>query len=82
MQAKLTLRLDDKLIAEAKDHARRQGKSLSMMVADYFQSFSTDSTESVHLSDLPPATRALHGLLKSSSVDEADYHRHLEQKHG
>ena len=36
MQTKLTLRLDDRLIRDAKHHARQSGKSLSQMVAEYF----------------------------------------------
>ena len=36
MQTKLTLRLEDHLIAQAKDYAQASGKSLSQMVAEYF----------------------------------------------
>ena len=36
MRTKLTLRLDDRLVKDAKLYARRTGKSLSRMVAEYF----------------------------------------------
>ena len=36
MQTKLTLRLDDRLVKDAKLYARRTGKSLSQMAAEYF----------------------------------------------
>ena len=36
MQTKLTLRLDDQLVKDAKQHARQTGKSLSQMVTEYF----------------------------------------------
>ena len=36
MQTKLTLRMDDELIARAKAHAKKRGKSVSQLVADYF----------------------------------------------
>lgn len=39
MNTKLTLSLDDKIIVRAKKIARRQGKSLSKLVEEYFSSF-------------------------------------------
>ncbi len=36
MQTKLTLRLDEALIQRAKAEARRTGKSVSQLVAEYF----------------------------------------------
>ena len=36
MQNKLTLRIDEKLIAKAKAFAKSNGKSVSQIVADYF----------------------------------------------
>lgn len=38
MTTKLTLSLDDKIIARAKKIARKRGKSLSKMVEEYFNS--------------------------------------------
>lgn len=77
-QTKLTLRLEADLIERAKNVARRRGKSVSRMVADYFRTL--DSREN-QPHDLPPLTRSLHGLLEGSGVGEDDYRRHLEQKH-
>ena len=37
MQTKLTLQMDDELIARAKAHAKKCGKSVSQLVADYFR---------------------------------------------
>ena len=36
MQTKLTLRLEDSLIQQAKNYAKQHNKSLSQIVADYF----------------------------------------------
>ena len=36
MQTRLTLQMDDKLVALAKAHAKKRGKSVSQLVADYF----------------------------------------------
>ena len=77
MQTKLTLRLEEKLIDQAKKYAASEGKSISKIVADYFsllvqQNQSTDS-------ELPPITRSLVGIL-SSPIDESDYRQYLEEK--
>jgi hypothetical protein len=79
MQTKLTLRLEATLIQQAKAYARRQGKSLSQLVADYFLLLSTDiePTES----PLAPMTRSLRGTLRGSGIDAQDYCKHLEEKY-
>ncbi len=78
MQTKLTLRLEEKLIDQAKKYAAGEGKSISKIVADYFsllvqQNQSTDS-------ELPPITRSLVGIL-SSPIEESDYRQYLEEKY-
>jgi hypothetical protein len=78
MQTKLTLRLERELIERAKKIARRRGKSVSKMVADYFRTL--ESVEKQN-HELGPLTRSLRGILRGSSVDEPDYRRHLEEKH-
>lgn len=80
MQTKLTLRLDSELIAIAKEQARRNGKSLSEFVADYFAQFAP----APKASDLPPIVSSLIGVLPSAEgrpVDEQDYQHYLEQKY-
>ena len=37
MQTRLTLQMDDKLVALAKEHTKKRGKSVSQLVADYFK---------------------------------------------
>jgi hypothetical protein len=77
MQTKLTLRLDEQLIEQAKSHARRSGKSLSQMVADYFAQLE----QQPEAKELPAMTASLKGALKSAHVDEKDYRTHLEDKY-
>jgi hypothetical protein len=36
MQTKRTLRLDDQLVKQAKTYAKKSGKFVSQLVADYF----------------------------------------------
>ena len=89
MQAKLTLRLDERLIAQAKARARRQGKSLSQLVADYFAQLDAGGERpavSRHEPPLSPVVASLLGSLKGTGVPlEEDgrraYRDHLEAKH-
>lgn len=80
MQTKLTLRLEEELIERAKLYAKQSGKSLSQMVADYFVQLE-QTIKPPAAQDLPPATRALRGILKPALLDKQDYHRHLEEKY-
>lgn len=77
MNTKLTLRLDDKLIAKAKRYSDQSGKSVSQLVADYFALIETAPGE---VAELTPRVRSLIGTLKEAKVTEADHRRHLERK--
>ncbi|MCY4470899.1 MAG: DUF6364 family protein [Thiotrichales bacterium] len=78
MQTKLTLRLDDQLIRDAKHYARQSGKSLSQMVAEYFSAVTSPDTVR---GELTPAVSRLRGALAGMNVDREDYRRYLEGKH-
>jgi hypothetical protein len=80
MNTKLTLRLDGALIRNAKVYARREGKSLSQIVAGYFGALSRQSEP--RSTRLGPVTSQLRGVLKGKRVEESDYRKHLEKKHG
>lgn len=77
MNTKLTLRLDDALIAKAKEHSSRSGKSLSRLVGDFFALIDSAETGT----EITPRVRSLRGVLAGSGLDEHDYRRHLEEKH-
>ena len=77
MQTKLTLRLEDSLIQQAKDYAKEHNKSLSQVVADYFQIL-TQQTENTAIS---PVTKSLIGVLNSSDIEQKDYKTFLEEKY-
>lgn len=66
MNTKLTLRLDDELIARAKRHASLSGKSVSQLVADYFSLM--DSREEAPRVAMTPRVRSLIGVLKGANV--------------
>ena len=79
MPAKLTLRIDDELIKRAKSYARRTGKSVSQLVADYLEMLPEPGRSKPR--PLTPIVESLRGVLASSGLDEKDYRQHLEGKH-
>jgi len=79
MQTKLTLRLEDQLIEQAKSYAAHAGKSVSQIVADYFKLLTSEKIKSV--SPSTPVTQSLRGLLREAKLDERDYKKYLEEKH-
>lgn len=79
MQTKLTLRLEDQLIEQAKSYAAQAGKSVSQIVSDYFKLLTSQKTKTG--SPTTPITHSLRGILRDSKLDEKDYKRYLEEKH-
>jgi len=79
MQTKLTLRLEDQLIEQAKSYAAQAGKSVSQIVSDYFKLLTSHKTG--ENSPSTPITQSLRGLLRESKLDEKDYRKHLEEKY-
>lgn len=79
MQTKLTLRLDDGLIRKAKRFSKKTGKSVSKIVADYFDKL--DVPPSGDIEGITPKVAALRGILKKTGVDKEDYYHHREEKH-
>jgi len=77
MQTKLTLRLDDSLIKQAKTFAKQHDKSLSQVVSDYFL-FLTKGQEG---HEIPAITKSLIGVLNNNDVAPDDYKKHLEDKY-
>ena len=79
MNTRLTLWLDEKLIASAKRHSAASGRSVSQLVADFFSLLEAQSTSTDV--EVTPRVRALRGVLAGSELDEGEYRRHLENKH-
>lgn len=79
MQTKLTLRLEDQLIEQAKTYAAQAGKSVSQIVAEYFKLLTSQNVKTN--SPSAPITHSLRGLLRESTLDEKDYKKYLEEKH-
>jgi len=77
MNTKLTLRMDDELVRQAKAEAARRGKSVSQMVGEFVDSLGAPCRDE----QLPPVTASLVGVLKGYDVSQADYKKHLLEKH-
>jgi hypothetical protein len=75
MQTKLTLRLEEQLIEEAKQVAKDRGTSVSKLVSDYFGSLK--SGKEVVKSDLSPVTQSLVGVMENTDLSEEKYKNHL-----
>lgn len=86
MHTKLTLRLDEDLVGQAKDYAAESGRPLSQIVADYFTLLTSrppdNGGDRQAVRKPTPIVSALRGALRSAGeVDEEDYRRYLEEKY-
>ncbi len=85
MQTKLTLRIDEGLIAKGKKEAVKRGMSLSQLVAELLKVM-PDPEESWE-SELTPWTRSLMGVLEGEYTQKSDeeireeYSLYLEEKY-
>lgn len=81
MKTKLTLRMDEALIQKAKAQAKKRGKSVSQLVADYFNVLDAVEDQPSQKKQYGPITTSMVGILKGAKVDKEDYYRYLEEKH-
>ena len=79
MKKTLTLWLDDEIIKQAQSYAKKSGKSISQVVADYFSLL--DAKPEIETSEFTPLVRSLKGSLKSAKVGKKDYSKYLEEKY-
>jgi len=76
MTTKLTLSVDARVVARAKEYARSRGTSVSGLVEQLLDLAATVRTQP---DVTPPMLGRLRGSLKR--VDEKDYRRYLEKKY-
>ena len=79
MQTKLTLRMEEELIERVKRYAKRTGKSVSQLVADFFAGLVMAAEDDS--SYISPKVRSLRGSLKGTGVDRDDYGKHIREKY-
>ncbi|MFC1452387.1 DUF6364 family protein [Verrucomicrobiota bacterium] len=77
MNTKLTLRIDDVLVRQAKTQAARRGKSVSQMFGEFVGSLGATKRSR----GLPPVTDSLLGVMQGHRVSEKDYKKHLREKY-
>ncbi len=78
MKKRITLWMDEEVIAKGKLFAKKNGKSVSQLVSDYFYFLDNPTTQK---EEIPPITRSLLGALREKNVDEGDYEEYLEKKY-
>ena len=79
MNTKLTLRLEDHLIASAKEYSAQTGKSVSRIVSDFFVIIKNEKLKDIN--PITPTVQSLKGILKQTTFSENDYKKHLEEKY-
>jgi len=79
MNTKLTLRLDDHLIASAKEYSAKTGKSVSKIVSDFFVIIKNEKLKKNNL--VTPTVQSLKGILKNTDLSKSDYQNYLEEKY-
>jgi len=79
METKLTLRIDEKLINRAKIYARKSGKSVSQLVADFFGMLGSGAEKKSF--EMTPKVKSLRGAFRGADFNIDSYRRHLEDKY-
>lgn len=74
---KLTIRISQNILDEAKRYAREHGTTLTRLVTAYLERLGTTSDRL----DSAPLTRSLAGSLPVAA-SRSEYREHLEQRHG
>jgi hypothetical protein len=80
VMSKLTLHVDDDLIAAAKDVAASRNTSVSRLVSSYFRVLSKPMSDKT-APDLPPITASLLGCIQGADDSEESYLAYTEKKH-
>ena len=80
VNAKLTLKLDQQVIEDAKRYARQHGTSLSRLVEGYFSKLTGGLRQDSNLSG---TVAELAGIIKGTDIDNAedDYAAYLARKY-
>jgi len=75
--SKLTLSVDDQVIARAKEYAKLHGSSISEMVETYLSAVSAPAPS--HSTRKTPILQSLRGIIKNADIE--DYRNHLAAKY-
>lgn len=80
MDTKLTLKLDEEVIAKAKDYAKSKKTSLSALIENYLQKITTAKEEKKKIT---PLVKSLSGIIEQPKAYDRkkDYTDHLMLKY-
>jgi hypothetical protein len=81
METKLTLKLDQSIIEQAKKYAFSRKKSLSKLVEDYFKGLGYQETDDKM--EINPIVKELSGIISESEITnwKDEYTNYIEQKY-
>jgi hypothetical protein len=65
METKLTLKLDQMVINSAKKYAKKNNRSLSRLVEDYFRNLSSENAQE---EEYPPLIKKLSGVISENDL--------------
>ena len=88
MKTKLTLNIDDKIVARAKRESAKRNVSLSSIVEDYLDRFSKNGANKKSKKTEPPLLERIRKFTKNAKApaEDVDYkkafHEHLDNKYG
>ncbi len=86
MKTKLTLNVDDKVVARAKKASAKKKVSLSSVVEDYLDKFSRNDTDPKNSNSKPDIIQRLRKYTRPVEISDSEIKKqlteYLEKKHG
>lgn len=79
MDTKLTLKLEDSIIEQAKRYAKEHNISLSKLIESYLKAITTNQNDQEH--EISPLVQNLTGVISESKNDKKDYTNYLNKKY-
>ena len=82
MKKRITLTIDEDYIRAAKEYAKREGKSVSQLLEEYFAKYG-EPIKPLRKEEMSPIVRSLSGIIKGADIKDyrAEYRKHLEEKY-
>jgi hypothetical protein len=78
MDTKLTLKLDELIIEQAKNYAKSNNISLSKLIESYLQTLTSKKQRTIEIS---PLVESLTGIVKLPEIQKKDYVNFLTEKY-
>jgi uncharacterized protein DUF6364 len=86
MKTKLTLNVDDKIVARAKRASAKRSVSLSSVVEEYLDKFSRNDTQLTNTKPAPDIIERIRKYTRPVEISDAEIKKqlteYLEKKHG